>query len=323
MSTEPLNFRRKTFNFILFSWALYREILRDYLKHLKASLLYQRREVITALRERQPVERNSPKVIAVIPHITSVEEAKDREKASAKLEKLKITIDGLLASFAHCKLTIVIKTVADRHITAYLPKYQINCIQIQEESDCDPMFIGFRVQDELVNRIDDFDWFLFLEDDIIIHDSYFLEKLDKFNANCGFDRAILFPNRYELWEGTKRYIDLTIDTKLAWNQLSTVEIEGVKYGECTNPHSGLFCLSKAQMKLWIKSGREWKDKDFGFGGPRECAATFSLLECFSIYKPHPSNLNFFEVRHYDTKYSQLYPELSPSYIFSSIKDFPN
>lgn len=295
------------------------EIVRDLRRYLQIGLFYQRRDVIKAIGERQKVERTPLKALAVIPHITSVEEAKDPEKASVKVEKLKLTIDGLLACFAHCELAIVIKTVADRHITTYLPEYQINCIQVHEESIDDPMFMGFKCQDELVKRVDEFDWFLFLEDDIILHDSYILEKLEKFSANCGSDRDLLFPNRYELWEGTKRYIDFTIDTKLELNRLSIVEIEGVKFAEYTNAHSGFFCLSKDQVQRWIKSGRRWNNKDLGFGGPRECAATFSLFECFSIYKPHPSNLHFFEVRHYDTKYSQLYPELSPDYIFSAIK----
>lgn len=322
MDTQTQSIKRQIFHFIMFRWALMIELFRDLRRYLKIALFYQSRNVIRTLGESQKVERKPQKVIAVIPHITSVEEAKDRNKASAKIEKLKLTIDGLLASFAHCELTIVIKTVADRHITGYLPEYQIGCIQVEEESEGDPMFMGFRCQDALISRVNDFDWFLFLEDDIVLQDSYILEKLEKFIVKSGSGRNLLFPNRYELWEGTKRYIDCTIDTKLAWNRLSSLEIDGAKFGEPTNPHSGFFCLSKDQVKLWIESGREWNNKDLGYGGPRECAATYSLLECFSIYKPHPSNLHYFEVRHHDTKYSQLYPELSPDYIFSAIKAKP-
>jgi hypothetical protein len=297
------------------------ELISLLIRYLKIALFYQKREVIKALAENTDIQINPPKVIAVIPHITSVDEAKFREKGSEKIEKLKTTIDGLLASLAHCNLSIVVKTVADRHITPYLPDYQIPCIHVQEEPDCEPMFIGFRCQDELVKRIDEFDWFLFIEDDIILQDSYLIEKLEKFSTKCGSQRSVLLPNRYELWEVTKRYIDLIIDPEMAWNNLSSINIEGVKFAECTNPHAGFYCLSKFQMKLWRESGRELKDKDLGFGGPRECAATYSLLECFSLYKPHLSNLHFFEVRHYDTKYSQLYPDRAPAYIFSSIKDF--
>lgn len=319
MDSESSNFTRKLYHFFLFLMALMIEMFHALKRALKLGIFYQRNEVIKAVGERQLLEKKLPRVIAVIPHITSVEEAQDRDKAQAKIEKLKTTIDGLISSFAHCQLTIVLKTIAGRQITAYLPEYQIACIQVHEEIDIDPMFIGFRCQDELIKRVNDFDWFIFLEDDIILQDSFLLEKLGRFNAKVGLERDVLLPNRYELWEATKRYIDLTIIQEMAWSKLSTLELDGVKFAECVNSHSGFFCLSQNQIKLWIESGREWKYKDLGFGGPRECSATMSLLECFSLYKPHPENLNFLEVRHYDTKYSQLYPELAPDYIFSPIK----
>lgn len=320
MDIKQSSFKRRLYHLILFYWVLMLELIYSLKRYLKISLFYQKREVIKAIGKRHPFETKENKVLVVIPHITSVEEAQDRDKAQGKIEKLKTTIDGLLASFAHCQLTIVLKTVAGRHIVAYLPKYQINCVEVQEEIDIDPMFIGFRCQDELIKRVDDFDWFIFLEDDIILQDSFLLEKLGKFNTKVGLKRDVLLPHRYELWEVTKRYIDLTMDDQMAWSKLSILEIEGVKFAECTNPHSGFFCLSKLQVNHWIESSRDFKEKDLGFGGPRECAATYSLWECFSLYKPHPANLNFLEVRHYDTKYSQLYPEQSPEYIFSPIND---
>lgn len=321
MEKEQQNLRGKIVNTIVFSWVLIAEYIRVFQRGFKLALLYQKNNVMEFLHEPQQVKPSPPKVIVTIAHITSVEEAKNREKAVEKTERLKNTIDGLLNSFAHCQLSIVISTVSGRHITAYLPDYQINCIRVQEETDCDPMFIGFRAQDELINKVDQFDWFLFIEDDIVLHDSYILEKLAKFQSKCGYDHAVLLPNRYEFWEGTKSYIDLTIlnPPDRIWNGLSAVEIEGVKFAECVNPHTGFYCLSQNQLKHWISSGRAWRNKDLGFGGPRECAATYSLLECFSLYKPHPSNLHFLEVKHYDTKYSQLYPEPS-MYMISSIRD---
>lgn len=319
MDLEQSKPQRKIYNFFLFLMAFMIEMFHSLKRALKLGIFYQKNEVIKAVGECQSVEKTPPRVIAVIPHITSVEEAQDRDKAQAKIDKLKTTIDGLIASFAHCQLTIVLKTVAGRQITAYLPEYQISCIQVHEEIDIDPMFIGFRCQDELIKSVDDFDWFIFLEDDIILQDSFLLEKLTRFNAKVGLERDVLLPNRYELWEATKRYIDLTIIKEMAWSKLSTLELDGVKFAQCVNSHSGFFCLSQTQIKRWIESGRDWKYQDLGFGGPRECSATMSLLECFSLYKPHLENLNFLEVRHYDTKYSQLYPEQSPDYIFSPVK----
>jgi hypothetical protein len=107
-----------------------------------------------------------------------------------------------------------------------------------------------------------------------------------------------------MYQATKRYIDLTKAQQLSWNQLSSVNIEGVKFAEFSNSHSAFYYLSRKQMKQWIKSDRVFKNQVVNVG-PLESAATFYLWECFSIYKPHPSSLNYFEVRHYDSKYSKL------------------
>jgi hypothetical protein len=182
------------------------------------------------------------------------------------------------------------------------------------------MFVEFRLQEEFVERGEKCDWFLFIEDDIVLYDAFViekLEKLEKFNLQSGYEKAILYPNRLEMYQGTKRYMDLTIDPQLSWNQLSGVEIEGVKFAEFSNPHSAFYCLSRKQMKEWIKSGRLFKNQVVNVE-PLESAATFFVWESFSIYKPHPSNLNYFEVRHYDSKYSKLYPEPESPYTLSAV-----
>jgi len=136
-----------------------------------------------------------------------------------------------------------------------------------------------------------------------LYDAFILEKLEKFNRQSGYEKAILYPNRFGMYQGTKRYIDLTIDRQLSWNQQSSVEIEGVKFTEFNNPHSAFYCWSRKQMKQWIKSDRLFKNQVVNVG-LLESAPTFCIGEYFSIYKPHPSNLNYFEVRHYDSKYSK-------------------
>ncbi len=318
MSDEKTT-KRKVMHFIILQISLLKEILKVATRYTKMMFFYQRNPLINLLKENEHPEKERPKVFAAVAHITSVEESKNPEKGAEKIERLRHTIDGLLTSFAHCDLTIAIQTLPNRNVTAYLPEYQIKCIQIQDGPECDPMFVGFRLQEEFVERVEKFDWFLFIEDDIVLYDAFVIEKLEKFNLQSGYEKAILYPNRFEMYEGTKRYIDLTIDPHLSWNQLSSVEIEGVKFAEFSNPHSGFYCLSRKQMKQWIKSGRLFKNQVVNVG-PLESAATFCLMECFSIYKPHPSNLNYFEVRHYDSKYSKLYPEQESPYTLSAVNN---
>lgn len=315
MTASSMRLKQQLFHAAILGVALIRQFIRAFSRKVRLMFLYLRGSVILLLKDAEVVSTKRPKVLVVIPHITKVEEAKDPYQAAAKIDKLKNAIDGLLTSFAHCELKILVSTLPERHITTYLPDYQKRCIQVIQEPDWEPMYIGFRAQNELIQRIDQFDWFIFLEDDIVIHDSLLLEKLEKFTQHCGYDDAILLPNRYEMCDGKKNYIDLTIDSQVAWNKLSKVEIEGIKYAECTNPHSALYCLTRAQLQNWVKSGQRWKDQDL-MVGPLESAATFCLLECFKLYKPHPANLHYLEVRHHDTKYSKQYGDPSP-YILSS------
>ena len=209
MSDEKTT-KRKVMHFIILQISLLKERLRVATRYTKIMFFYQRNPLINLLKENEHPEKERPKVFAAVAHITSVEESKNPEKGAEKIERLRHTIDGLLTSFAHCDLTIAIQTLPNRNVTAYLPEYQIKCIQIQDGPECDPMFVGFRLQEEFVERVEKFDWFLFIEDDIVLYDAFVLEKLEKFNLQSGYEKAILFPNRCEMYQGTKRYIDLTM-----------------------------------------------------------------------------------------------------------------
>jgi hypothetical protein len=107
---------------------------------------YQINHIINFFKENEQPEKEQSKALAAVAHITSVEESNNPEKGAEKIERLRHTIDGLLTSFADCDLTISIPTLPNRNVTAYLPEYQIKCIQIQHGSECDSMFVGFRLQ---------------------------------------------------------------------------------------------------------------------------------------------------------------------------------
>jgi len=257
-----------------------------------------------------------PRVLAAIVHVTSAEEHDRRDAAGPKVARLLATLDGLLSSLAHCELVVLVVTMRGRNVVPFLPEYLRRTVDVLEVEGGDPMFIGFRAQDALVARRADHDWFIFLEDDIEIRDSAFLDKVSRFAAQPGNERCVLLPNRFEYHEGVKRYIDLThCASVVSWNRHSIVEQDGAKLAECSNPHAGMFCLSRAQVDLLVASGRDWRGQDL-FGGPRESAATFSLMECFTLYKPHPDNFHYLEVRHVDTKYSELHADVQ-EYTYSS------
>ena len=308
--------KQKLINSGIFSYVLVKKATHALLRKWRMLTFYQNREVIIFLAD-QTITPKRPKMFVVMNHIVSELEVKDPTgKGAPKVERLAQTIDGLLASFAHCELKILINTVPDRHIIKHLPAYQQERISVKDDPFFNPLYLGYRAQDELAKHVQDYDWFLYIEDDIVINDGSFLDKLSRFNRFSGYPNAILFPNRYEMYEGKKYYIDLTIEPRLAWDKVSAVEVDGTKFAECSNSHSGLYCLSKTQMEHWIASGRTWNYQDI-MVSPLESAGTYCLMECFKIYKPHPLNLSYLEVRHYDTKYSKLYPDPSP-FILSAV-----
>lgn len=122
------------------------------------------------------------------------------KKNTEKIERLRHTIDELLRSFAHCDLTVASQTLPNRQVTAYLAEYQIKCIQIQECPECDPMLVEFRLQEEFVERIEKFNWFLFIEYNIVFDDAFILEKLEIFNRQSGYENAVIYPNRDEMYQ---------------------------------------------------------------------------------------------------------------------------
>ncbi len=121
---------------------------------------------------------------------------------------------------------------------------------------------------------------------------------------------LLLPHRYEVFEGTKVYIDMRWQPKAkayAWNRFATFAAEGIKFGESGNPHAGFYCLNRPQLDRWEKTGRHWAGLT-SYVGPLESAATGCLFEAFSLYQVHYDNARFLEVEHRDTKYSKQIAE---------------
>jgi len=268
---------------------------------MQIALFHQKCKVNKLLSKYDTKQSAPPRVLAVITHIVTIEKAKDTQSALTATDKLKKVIDGILDTFSHCDFKIIVNTMKDRHVIAYLPDYQRNLIHIKEQLDCNPMFVEFRAQDIFIQHHDDFEWFLFLEDDIILRDSCILDKLSFFRRNLPDVRILLRPNLYEMHNGVKKYINIKkprSQKEYLYNRWSVLKIGDWEFVRFLNPHLGFYCLSKDQLKLWIDSGRKWRDADVSYYvGSLEAAATGCLHECFLLYQPHVSNLYFLEVEH--------------------------
>ena len=279
-------------------------------RRLKRHLFYARFEAYPALASEAPVPKPRPRVLVAIVHVTSIEEHESREAAAIKIERLATTLESLLCSFAHCQLKVLVLTVKQRHIVEFLPPHLRSAVELELVEDCDPMFIGYPAQDALIARRAQHDWFMFIEDDIEIRDASFLDKVARFCALPGMERCVLLPNRFEYVDGVKRYIDLTHRPDyVTWNRMTLTRHDGNLFAECSIPHSGVFLLSRSQTDALAASGREWRGLDL-HSGPRESSATYSLMECFTLYKPHADNFYYLECRHVDSRYSLMHPHVT-------------
>jgi hypothetical protein len=242
-----------------------------------------------------------PTVVAVVTHVADTTRPLDES-----VERVARTLDGIIESVGHADVELVLNTMPGRHVAADLPEHLRERLVVREHVIDDPLFLGFEAQEEFVRRADDADWFLYTEDDIVLGDALVLEKLRYFIEGAPAE-AVLLPHRYELWQGRKHYIDLVSKQSPVLgpsNRLTVLDIGGWKFAEFENPHSGWYCLSREQLARWLATGRRWYGK-VSFTAARESAATGCLAEAFRLYKPHPDNMTYLEVRHWDTKYAEL------------------
>lgn len=180
-------------------------------------------------------------------------------------------------------------------------------------TQAEPQYLGFECHAVLREGLGKYDYYGYLEDDLLLADPLFFQKLEWFNGIAG-DEAVLQPNRFELALG-QRWHKLYIDGNLARPEMSTrlqdvsdrPEVSGKALGadfrfqRVNNPHSGCFFLNARQMAHWAAQPG-FLQRQATFAGPLESAATLGLMRTFRVYKPARENAGFLEVRHLDNRY---------------------
>jgi hypothetical protein len=211
-------------------------------------------------------------------------------------------------------LDVVVCTTGDHHL---VPRLSLAGGSFRHHGTrCPPMLLGFECHAVLRDGIDRYDFFAYLEDDLICRDPWFFAKLAWFNAHLG-DEVLLQPNRYEvqaLGFVSKAYIDGDIARNLTARYQNTDEtpqlsssVLGISVRFCrpANPHAGCFFLNARQMAHWAAQPY-FLDRETGFIGPLESAATLGIMRTFRVYKPAVENASFLEIEHYGTSFiSQL------------------
>ena len=176
-----------------------------------------------------------------------------------------------------------------------------NCEEFKEED------IPLLASRRSVEQADKYDIVGYIEDDILIEDNEFFEKLMYLYSVLPPYYALM-PHRCEFMNN-KGYVILSGDpdgqrNDLFWATGEKVEIDwptGKKtFYRATNPHSGCYFLSRVQADM---VNRYWSPKNwassFVLSGPLEQAASGILLPILKIMKPIKEDYKFLMVSHQD------------------------
>ena len=178
-----------------------------------------------------------------------------------------------------------------------------------------PMQLGYECHAVLRDALGKYDFYCFLEDDLVLNDPLFFVKLQWFNR-FGNDQNLLQANRYEASATApvaKVYIDgPNVPTVTAPFQNiheqpvldASVMGTALRFERAVNPHSGCFFLNQARMQAWA-ARPYFMDRADSFVGPLESAASLGIMRTFRLYKPAARNAAFLEIQHMGTAYLGL------------------
>jgi hypothetical protein len=221
------------------------------------------------------------------------------------------TVPANRATAVH--LDVVVCTTGPRHLLDRLPLGP--GYFTHHPTEADPRLLGFECHAALRDRLGAYDYYCFLEDDLLVRDPWLFVKLRWFCQQFGDDK-LLMPNRYELARDRlvhKAYVDgpLRPDVTAPYQDVhDTPTLEAEPFGQRVvfrrplNPHSGAFFLNARQMAAWA-ARPDFLDRDTSFVGPLESAATLGVMKTFRVYKPAPETAAFLEVEHPGTRFLGL------------------
>lgn len=288
-----------------------------------------------------PLER--PSALLVVAHYFQAEENSKYGSASADQQAnrrgaLERALLGWRENFGPCReldwrrgvfdvhagqlvnLDIVILVHGDRHLLDEALLARCGAASVSIEVD-NPRMLPFGAHQVIRRRLDDYDWFIYSEDDLLPHDASLFRKQALFQKHFGPHR-VLQPNRFETsprYRAQKTYIDGDLPVEMVdrlWQYVSEpspvialpTDLGPMTFERARNPHSGFFMLTREQAAHWV-SQPHFLDLDCSFETPLESAGSLSLLKTYSLYKPSGDTRWFLEIEHLDKKYSSFdWPE---------------
>ena len=176
--------------------------------------------------------------------------------------------------------------------------------------------LGFEAQKYLASNLEQhYDLYCYLEDDLIIHDALFFNKLSWFSTFFGTN-YLLLPHRYEFPTLPDIVDRLYIDGPIAEAERRSLQPldlpvqvidwygDKVPFTPPQNPHAGCFFLKKEQLQFWKRQSC-WQDGDVSFISPLESSATLGIAKVFNLYKPCLTHAGWLQLQHYGNSFHCL------------------
>ena len=194
----------------------------------------------------------------------------------------------------------------------YSPRVHLHHVDLSE-----PRHLPLEAVRQLMDMEDPADLSLYLEDDLVIQDPLYADKMAWFHQRTQ-QRFVLMPHRREPTVANAPqhlYVDGPIKSAgqagAVWASDEDVVATGrfragpeIGFVRASNPHSGSFCVSAHQLEHLRMA--DWPPATFV--GPLETAATGTVLQQFPILKPSWACRDFLALEHGNPSFLRLMGE---------------
>lgn len=218
-------------------------------------------------------------------------------------------------AFRH-SIDVKVITDGEHHVLDRLSEPYQACFEHVPTQPPNGRLLGFECQRVLADNLSaNYDLYGYLEDDLLIHDPCFFQKIHWFSALMG-PQCLLLPQRLEFSPVPHRVDRFYIDGPIAEADLRPLVPQAgpvrlvqwagthIAFEPPLNPHAGCFFLSKDQLSCWVEQPW-WQDGDTSFISPLESAATLGIAKTFELFKPCLTHAGWLEVQHYGTSFHGL------------------